>query len=432
MKTAEDLIKAINWNDFSWLKQMLYEGNIVNATNRFGETALMHACTKGNPEIITYLIEQGANLNMQSEQGLTALMLAAENGNANAAKILVSAGADKNLISLGLRTAYDYARLKGYSEIESLLYPVNEELKFEKIERAVLTDIVQQTEANKLLNNALWSNDLEMAKAALKAGASPNEAFNNFYPIHLSVIQKNINLVKLLLAQEVDVDVKDSTGITAVVKACGAALPEILRVLLENGAHLSSDAIMAAQVHKHPKVIEIIEKEKFKAGTPGIGHLPDEEQEFYNAVCKGNDIVVKNYLKKGIKPDLQDLGGSTPLYWAARKGHSKVAQLLIAHKADVNYTTPEKWTALMEASLVGNDDVAQLLIEKGANVNMVTVENATALLMAVSRGNTPIVKLLLRAGAAKSIIVQKGYYEGKTPLLIAKERNFNDIVDLLS
>jgi ankyrin repeat protein len=89
MNDADNLIKAVNWNDKNWLIDFLNKGADVNALNKHGETALMHSAVQGNAEIAQILIEHGAMLDIQSKEGLTALMLAADNGKKEVAELLL-------------------------------------------------------------------------------------------------------------------------------------------------------------------------------------------------------------------------------------------------------------------------------------------------------------------------------------------------------
>lgn len=72
-------------------------------------------------------------------------------------------------------------------------------------------------------------------------------------------------------------------------------------------------------------------------------------------------------LSKGARPDTRDKQGNTPLILAARLGFAEGAQLLIAHKANVNATNSRGETPLIVA--VQNRDLrtARLLLAAGAD-----------------------------------------------------------------
>ena len=77
VKLNDKLFESIKQENINAVKQCLAEGANVNATNRFGETALIVASTKGNLEIIKYLVKQGANVNAKNKiYGTTPLIYA--------------------------------------------------------------------------------------------------------------------------------------------------------------------------------------------------------------------------------------------------------------------------------------------------------------------------------------------------------------------
>lgn len=59
-----------------------------------GETWLLMAAGKGTPELITHLLELGADVNQPLHNGITPLIRAAYSGNVDACRLLLEAGAD--------------------------------------------------------------------------------------------------------------------------------------------------------------------------------------------------------------------------------------------------------------------------------------------------------------------------------------------------
>ncbi|NJO91290.1 MAG: hypothetical protein HC831_21730 [Chloroflexia bacterium] len=431
MNDADNLIKAVKWNDKNWLIDFLNKGADVNALNKHGETALMHSAVTGNLEIAQMLLERGAMLDIQSVEGLTALMLAADNGKKEVAELLLKNGADTKLVSLGLRTAFDYARLKAFYEIEALLKPEGPKVAFEKIYPTEKADANRIKEASKQLIDAIWSKDILKVIESLQKGADPNVETDDYFPIMLATTQGAIDIVKLLIAQGIDPDVEDSIGYTALVKACGGSQHEIAKLLIEAGAEVTDNVMMAANIHKHPAIMKLLEKAKFRVGTPDTKGMKKDEKDLFLFSAKGDVEKVKEILEKGQSPNIIEKQGGSVLYWVARKGHHKVAAELINHGAEVNYSSPNGWSPLMEASLADNPKVVELLIANNVNVNAPSAEGATALLMAVSQNNIEVAKLLINAGADKEVVVDAGYFKGKKATDIAHENNFTELIDIL-
>src|SRR5262252_3543271 len=121
--------------------------------------------------------------------------------------------------------------------------------------------------------------------------------------------------------------------------------------------------------------------------------------------------------------------GWTPLHLAAFFGHAKIAELLLAHDADVfarsrgpNGNTP------LHAALAGNHKfVAGLLIGAGADVNAADANGWRPLHLAAANNNLDAIKTLIAQGAD----VQAANGEAKTALSLATEKNYREAAALL-
>jgi uncharacterized protein len=106
---------------------LLEHGADVNLSTPNGNTALMFASEKGLSEIVQILITKSINIriNAQTAHGLTALMFAASNKNGlDTCKILISAGAKANIIANNFdvtKTAIDMAKEKENIDIVHFL-----------------------------------------------------------------------------------------------------------------------------------------------------------------------------------------------------------------------------------------------------------------------------------------------------------------------
>jgi len=100
-------------------------------------------------------------------------------------------------------------------------------------------------------------------------------------------------------------------------------------------------------------------------------------------------------------------GGSTPLLFTARNGDVESAGALLAAGADPNDTLPDGTSALVLAAHSGQGNVAALLLEKGADPNAFGT-GYTALHAAVLRSDVNLVKALLAHHADPNIRMTKG------------------------
>jgi ankyrin repeat protein len=189
-------------------------------------------------------------------------------------------------------------------------------------------------------------------------------------------------------------------------------------------------------------------------------------QALLEAAAKGDEAAVERSLAAGVKVEIRDAAGRTPLLLATHGNHVAVARLLIAAGADVNardaiQDSPYLYagahgrteilkmtlaagadlkslnryggTALIPACHYGHVEAVKVLLATKIDIDHVNRLGWTALLEAVILGDggpvhTEIVRLLLVAGANPSIADR----EGVTPLEHAKRRTFTEMVRLLN
>jgi ankyrin repeat protein len=121
--------------------------------------------------------------------------------------------------------------------------------------------------------------------------------------------------------------------------------------------------------------------------------------------------------------------GWTPLHLASFFGHAKVAELLLAHEADVDARSrnPNGNTPL-HAALAGNHKfVAALLIGAGADVNATDAQGWRPLHLAAAHNNLDAIKALIAQGA--DVHAPSG--EAKTALSLAQEKNHREAASFL-
>ncbi|WNG41341.1 ankyrin repeat domain-containing protein [Archangium violaceum] len=106
-----------------------------------------------------------------------------------------------------------------------------------------------------------------------------------------------------------------------------------------------------------------------------------------------------------------DVHGMTPLLWAARQGHVKLVQLLLAHGAEVSARDSRGATALMLAAERGHLDVTRVLVPRAS-----PDERGEALRYAAGTGRVELAEWLLdEANAA----LEFSGTDGRTPLTCA-------------
>ncbi len=158
----------------------------------------------------------------------------------------------------------------------------------------------------------------------------------------------------------------------------------------------------------------------------GCEEASEVDLTLHEAISKGHDEMVELLIEQGADVNGKDVGGGTPLGWAAKFGHKEIAALLIANGAGVNAKNSFGWTPLHEAAGVDHKNICVLLIEKSADVNARADGGWTPLQDSAMKGHTEVVKILIDNGA---MVNAKVY--GKTPLDWADERKKKETADLI-
>jgi ankyrin repeat protein len=100
---------------------LLDRGAEVEAKDSIDRTALMIAARNGHTDIVSALLDRGAEVEAKDSIDLTALMLAVQNGHTDIVSALLERGADVNAVRRDGTTALMFAALKGHAEIVSTL-----------------------------------------------------------------------------------------------------------------------------------------------------------------------------------------------------------------------------------------------------------------------------------------------------------------------
>jgi len=197
----------------------------------------------------------------------------------------------------------------------------------------------------------------------------------------------------MVSAEPTLIDARSRTGDSAILTAVYHRQKEIVNLLVARGASLSIfDACAAGETDRVERLLT-----ESASGASGV-----------------NDYSAD---------------GWTPLHLAAFFGHAKIAELLLAHHADVlarsrgpNGNTP------LHAALAGNHKfVAGLLIGHGADVNAPDAQGWRPLHLAAANNNMDAIKALIAQGA--DVHAPNG--EAKTPLSLATEKNYREAAALL-
>jgi len=147
------------------------------------------------------------------------------------------------------------------------------------------------------------------------------------------------------------------------------------------------------------------------------------------AAKKGHMKVVQAVLAQYHNVNSRNQNDMTALHCAIEGSNHAILKLLLAEDGvDVNLKGPEGTTALYWAACSGDMEIVELLLaQDDVNVNLEDTSYETPLSMAAEDGYSAIVERLLARGAD----INSTNIHGETPLLLAARNGYEDVVELL-
>jgi ankyrin repeat protein len=223
-------------------------------------------------------------------------------------------------------------------------------------------------------------------------------------------------------------------GVQPLILACEYGLDDVARQLIEKGARVGEQsrngdtALFLACIKGHDRCVRVLIEHGVDV------NVPNKNQSFplMMASHEGHAQTVAALLEGGPRSpaamlNVKDMVGSRALHYAAVKGRTHVAQLLLDAGAEIDLQSADGYTALMRATYCGHEDCAMLLIERGSNENSRDTNGATALICACGKGFSSLAMKLLDHGADPLITAG----DGSTPLMLAGENRLTNVQDRL-
>ena len=262
------------------------------------------------------------------------------------------------------------------------------------------------------LIEAIKARNIESVRSLLKERVDVNaRQGDGATALHWAVHLADGNAVDLLLRAGAKADLADDTGVTPLYLAClnrqGATVERLreaagVRALLARGANVNTTepahdqtALMWAAAQAHPEAVDALLRNGADVRARSRSYIQTVTSE-----------VTQRAGREELNYDVPR-GGSTALLFAARSGDVESARLLIAAGADVNDVLPDGASALIVAAHSGHSRVAALLLDRGADPNAADI-GYTALHAAVLRSDLDLVKSLLAHKADPNAQITKG------------------------
>ncbi|KAK2787044.1 hypothetical protein FQN53_005744 [Emmonsiellopsis sp. PD_33] len=437
----------------------------IPAAFKDGVTALQAAVQSDNLELITLLLDSGANPNAPGAMvnGKTALERAILAYNFKATRILLARGArfksDYNIrppyfygcvCRGGSANRGEFISLVAGGEFDmSIFPPVFLECALTIAIRAGKFDVIElilssgalstrraKTGDHPSLEEAAWIGCVKSMNLLIEHGVGVNERVGHAKntALQIAVDRGHVKAVKYLLEHGADVGAS-TRGLTVLGAAARTGNIEIVRYLVKHGANVgdSTHTRTVLQVAAETGNIEFV-RYLVEHGAD-VGGSNCGLTVLLAAVKTGNIEFVRYLVEHGADVEGSNCG-LTVLLAAAKTGNIEIVRYLVELGcADVNAPAHGcRWfgrTALQYAVEYRHVEVTRYLLERGADVNAppAPLGGVTALQAAAINGAAGIVLILLEANA--DVTAPSAPKQGRTAIEGAAEHGRLDILHML-
>ncbi|CAG8978213.1 hypothetical protein HYALB_00011794 [Hymenoscyphus albidus] len=182
-------------------------------------------------------------------------------------------------------------------------------------------------------------------------------------------------------------------------------------VVTENGGS-GSDSESSPDLFPHEPEVEP-DHEATKSQDLVLLKAPARDDDGCNplhlAILHDHEPMVQLLLEFGTHIEGRTKDGTRPLYMAAGNGNTRMVEILPKFRADVDSRNAiKKTTALYETVSRENLEVAEILLAHGADIDAKGPDGHTPLSNAVLKGNLQFVEMLLQHGAQKNTALSNG------------------------
>jgi ankyrin repeat protein len=372
-----------------------------------------------------------------------ALHAAVDGNQLEIARMLLLRGADANILNDHGDHITFYAVAHGHLEMLQLLEQNNADL----FRQAAKTE-------NTLLMVAVYHKKIEVLKWLLSKNLNVDVQNNaGKSAIHLAVSNNDVAAMRLLIDKYADINMVSESGDTPLHIAASRGLKEAAMLLISQG-EIKLDIVNKAgkkiidvvhpSLHSdllphllRPEVKILIEKGDVENLQKLITEYADfievinqiDERPLLRKAMYKNDVgILKCLTLTGCNLSLPDESGSVLLIVASRMKKTAIFNYLLSIKVDINQPDREGVTALAHALKDNNYEYAAQLLQHGADTSTIQQDSGLHLLhLAAANGLIDLVKKLIEDKIDLNILSANG----STALMFAVAAGRVEIVKLL-
>ncbi len=440
------IVNAIVWKRPAIVEALLKKGADPNiglttaSLGNDGDSLLIQTVRRRNSELVSLLTKYRANLNYQDRSGWTALHHAVSMGDENIVRILLGSGARMDTPDKDGNTPLALVVGRKNENLLALFLKGHTPTADQRTSQRAITPAVLKT--------AIMSGNAAAVRELLRHGADPNVRDPiTGHPLLLALqtaSTQSSEIARLLVEHGADPNLVQADESSALFLSIERSYDDLAMVLLRKGA----DPLLTNDNGESPLSLAI-RRGRFELvklmRDRGVS-LDIQDARGWTSLMRlaqGGDIAgVTKLLELGANPDVMSRQRDTALSLAVRNGKPDIVRLLASRSKAVDSLSSQGHTALHEAIMAGKSDIVQILLKAGAGINLPTREGLTPLMLAARTNKYDQAKLLLEAGAdmqarSRYQVTPHDYSlarytgSGKTALMYAVTSNSIELVNLL-
>jgi len=381
---------------------LIGNGAHIDIIDNVGRTPLWFAAACEQTDIVRSLVSAGADLNcIQDNHGLYALCVASLNGYTDIVSVLLNNGAQVEIRDRLGRTPLSCSAFNGHTECIGLI-----------MGRGADVDAIDYS-GQSPVSKAVEEGNRDAVMALIHHGANLRHLeYECIDPLTATAAtdmwyKNDVEILQLLINNGSRVNsAKHGKNQSALMTAAHNGRLDVVEALLENGADIydrnfdSMQAIDVASYCGHTDVVEYLSSSNRYVTVLSGGDLNPHSGVGVDCRCNTamhliTDLqTMMSLLENGADVEAENIDGLRPIHRAVRTGIVELVELLIQHGADVDAADVFGNRPLHDAVCHGLD-VVQLLVQHGAKLNVQNIDGKTPLHIAVERKRYDVILFLL-------------------------------------
>lgn len=456
---------AASENQIDFVQLYLSNGGDVNLIMDNGSTTLVQAMNKiVSPKLVELLLTSGGDANAKTGEGTTALFQAIQANRVDLMTVLLDHGANPNLpgpkhplwpstykpkcLALLLARGADTKKTPGVMELASSLKKLD---SIKILIEAGVSPNLRKDGVYTPLCSAIRDDSREIVTYLLENGADPN--FNaSEYPAFKCITHKRIHFLPQLVAAGVDLNSpkgimetavqfndkdamvflfehnanpndRTAEGHTALTTAIREGRSELVDLLLSRGADpaIRGQDWPLCMAVKQPAILK-----RLLTDTPN----PRAFRGVVEMAVVANQLEsIKLLLGAGVSVEDKNCGVFSPLTTAIREDRKDIVRYLLdVANADIN--APGEHLPIVKSlrRYHGDAEILTMLLSRGADINKMH-RGWNGVLQAFENGDAEILKMMIDMGGP--VDLQAVDENGRTVIDIVTERGWEEGLALL-